>query len=247
MDIDSQAGESLRRELRALKARGCSVLVVNDPDGVDAICRRLGGDDSRVRRRCYVATTTTLASVLDRHEPTPRRGDHLGLIDARTVDSTRSVAAPIQPGDLDETADWFHRIDRFGDDPHADGPDDDRFGELLAAIEATFRRFDDRAPARRPGEYRLCVESLDPFLDDQTASDEEVLSFLEALTSLVRDNCAIGHFHLASTTASDVRDGIEPLFDATIRVRTTESSGVQQRWRLHEAGIETDWLPVSRS
>lgn len=222
----------LQRCLRDLKERGCNLLVVNDAEGVDAACDRLGGQDRFGRRRCYVPVTTTVASVLDRHAPSPRRGEYLGVIDATSAGAVRGTAAPIQPGHLDADAEWYTRLDDLGDLP-----------ELARLVGTHLDRFADRGEPLDPGEVRLCVESLDPFLDVPDVDAADLEAFLESVTELVRKRRAIGHFHVAAGTPPAVRATYEPYFDATLRIRADDGR-VQQRWSIPDADLETDWLPL---
>lgn len=232
MDADRRS-EPLTRNLRELKEQGCSLLVVNDAESVDAICTRLGGESHHERRRCYVPITTTVASVLDRHAPTPQNGALFGVVDVTATEAVRGIATPIQPGQLDVDAEWYTRIDDLRD-----------LSEIVTQIEGHLGRFADRGGAFGPGEVRLCVESLDPFLG-QDGDDPDLQQFLESVTQLVRDHRAMGHFHVASGTAPEMLAAIEPYFDATIRVRTTGDGTVQQRWILRDSDLETDWLELA--
>ena len=230
MDTDRRS-DPLRRDLLDLKEQGCNLLIVNDAASVDAICSRLGGQTRHVRRRCYVPITTTVASVLERHSPSPRHGAYFGVVDATSAGAVRGTVAPIQPGQLNANAEWYTRFDDLRD-----------LSGLARQIESHLDRFGTQGGPLEPGEVRLCVESLDPFFDDIDTDAGEVQSFLESVTQLVKSHRAIGHFHVASGTAPEI--AFEPLFDATVRIRTTDDGIVQQHWTLHETDVETDWLPL---
>lgn len=232
MNVD-RAASPLGRGLLDLKERGCSLLVVNEAGGVDAVCNRLGGLARHGRRRCYVPTTTTLPSVLDRHAPSPRRGAYLGVVDATTAGSVRGTATPIQPGYLDVEAEWYTRLEDLADLP-----------ELARLIETHLDRFAERGGPLDPGEVRLCIESLDPFLDDPEVDAADLRAFLDSVTTLVRGRTAIGHFHVSPGAVPEVQPALESYFDATVRIRTADGGTVQQRWWLRDADLETDWLPL---
>lgn len=235
MDEHPQSAGPLRRELRGLKERGCTLLVVEDVRGVETICHRLGGHDGTPRRRCYVPITTTVASVLARHAPGPRRGEYLGIVDATGAEPTRATASPLEPGQLDVNADWYTSIDDLDD-----------IGELGRQIETHFDRFVRSAGEPAPGEIRLCVESLDPFFDRfDPGATAEFETFLHDVSRLVRERRAIAHFHVAPGTVR-THEEVETSFDATVQVRTDEDGTVTQRWTIHESGIETGWLPLAR-
>ena len=234
MDSNPSSADPLRRRLLDMKGQGSNLLVVNDAGAVDAVCHRLGGHADRERRRCYVPITTTLASVLARHAPRPRRSDVLGVIDATTARPVRAMATPLQPGDVDTNAEWYTAFEDLND-----------LQELVRSIESHFARFADLAESTRLGEIRLCLESLDPILDGNTVTgDDEIGTFLHSVTALVREYHAIGHFHVAAGLADDIRASIEPFFDATVRVRTTDGGTNQHQWTLHDDEIDTGWLPL---
>jgi hypothetical protein len=53
----------------------------------------------------------------------------------------------------------------------------------------------------------------------------------------------MGHFHLRVDHDSDHVRLLEPLFDAVVEVRRTDT-GRQQRWHLRDKGLESDWLDI---
>ena len=64
------------------------------------------------------------------------------------------------------------------------------------------------------------------------------------------------HVHLPVTPDSSVVDRFEPVFDATVEVRTVNhgeedennvdlrSAATEQRWHLHDVDVDSDWLPL---
>jgi len=228
MGTNRRETEAFARRLNDLKQRGCNLLVVNDAESAPAVCGRLLGDPGEQRRHLFIPTTTTMASVLSRHDPFPKTPDRFGVVDGTTAERTRSLASPQRPGDLDANAEWYTELDRLDD--------------LLALgrlVDEHLSRFE--AAALSPGEVRVCMESLDPLID--VFDPEELFRFLHLLTARVRALHGIGHFHMATGLDSELADLLEPLFDVTIRSRETEE-GVQQRWRLHDSGYDSGWLSM---
>lgn len=89
-----------------------------------------------------------------------------------------------------------------------------------------------------PGELRVCFGNAETL----AAREEDAIEqFFEDVSARVREVGGMGHAHLPVT--SPVRDWIEPAFDITVEVRTGPD-GRQQRWLLHEAGLDSGWLAI---
>ena len=89
-----------------------------------------------------------------------------------------------------------------------------------------------------PGELRVCLGDLGALGSDRSA---ELVAFVETVGDRIREASGMGHAHLPDT--SPLRATIEPLFDVTIEVRPVPE-GRQQRWLLHEADLDSGWIPV---
>ena len=228
MGAETTTAEAFSHELAALKRQGCNVLVVNDPNGSDAACQRLLGGSDLDRRHVFVPTTTSVSHVLDRHEPRRTDPAYFGVVDASTA--TRNAAAATTPGTapaLDAGSAWYSEADDLGD---ADA--------LFEQIDGHLARVS--ADADSPSEVRLCIDSLDPLFD--AMPEATLFHFLHAVTSRVREERGMGHYHIAAGVDPDAVATIEPLFDATIYVEVTDDGVVKQRWHLHESGHDTDWF-----
>jgi hypothetical protein len=226
MEAHTRGSPELTRELRTLKRRGCNVLVVSDAAAADCACRRLLGEPSLDRRYVFLPTTAGVADVLARC-PTddPRR---LGVVDAATATRTRSAAPESVGPALGRRDDWRSRVDALDD--------------LSLVVELVAAHLDRVAPADPgPGDVRFCLDALDPFLDALDA--DRCFRLVHALAGCVRSVGGMGHVHVADAIDDRDRRALEPVFDATVRVESGDG-GPRHRWRLHDAGYETDWLPL---
>ena len=231
--------EAFSNELAALKRDGCNVLVVSDAAGRGPACERLLGAPELDRRHVFLSTSSDVSTVLDRHSPRRTDASTLGVVDATPVHGTRSAAAASAqsdtafPGKLSSThGAWYDRVDDFTD-----------FEALTAATRDALDRVG--ADAESPGEVRLCVDSLDPFFqaaESGDATEEGLFRFLHILTSAVREDDGMGHFHVSAGADDDLLATFEPLFGATLSIDTSSPGTTRQRWKLHESGRVTDWF-----
>jgi hypothetical protein len=121
-----------------------------------------------------------------------------------------------------------------GDDPFHPGiPDLDAIAEEILDRVA---RLD--AEGLGESELRVCLGDLESLASDRSG---DLVGFVEAVTDRVREANGMGHAHLPDT--SPLRATVEPLFDITVEVRPVPE-GRQQRWLLHEAGLDSGWVAV---
>lgn len=141
------------------------------------------------------------------------------VIDA-TADDTRSAAA----------------VEPIRTDQHLAG------GWTIDTVSTAITNEIDRvaSPEPAPGEIRVCLGQLDVFLERGDLGSVE--RAVRAVTDDVRSVRGMAHAHLASTVPRRVGDTLTPLFDVTVELRTSPAGVVQQRWRLHDAEIDTGWL-----
>lgn len=223
--------EDLSGRLAALKRRGSNLLVVSGPDATDRVCRHLLGDSDAARRAVFVPTTVGVSDVRNRWSG-PEDPDRFRVVDVTGTRSPDVVGGGgLGPHGVAGQADdetWYHPVEDPDDLP--------AIGDAVrAAVDAL--AVDDPDP----GTVRLCVDSLDPFLD--TATEEAVFRLVHVLTATVRHVGGMGHVHLAADATTTHRSLFEPLFDATVIVEAGPD-GVRERWRLHDSGYETGWLAV---
>ncbi|MCG1002255.1 MULTISPECIES: hypothetical protein [Halobacterium] len=225
--------EAFSTELAALKRDGCNVLVVSDAEGRDAACERLLGAPELDRRHVFLETAADVSTVLDRHSPRRTDASTLGVVDATPATGARSAAAAPQSGGAGAPlGEWYERVEDRTD-----------FAALTTAVTDAFDRV--AAAADTPSEVRLCVDGLDPFFDAVRSGDtteERLFRFLHLLTSAVREDDGMGHFHVSASADDALLATVEPLFDATLSVETGAEGTVRQRWRLHDSGRVTDWF-----
>jgi hypothetical protein len=210
---------SFSQALSTLKREGSNMLVVgmDCDDAHVSACDRLLGDDETGRRRLFV--------VVDRedtepcgHRPTNETESH-GRAIVRTLDGRTTVNIDL-PTITVET-----RL----------------LSTLGAEINAVIDEFEREAGELEPADFRLCFDSLGPLFarhDSQT-----LFRLLHIVTARVRQVNGMGHFHLRVDHDSDHVRLLEPLFDAVVEVRRTDT-GRQQRWHIRDKGLESDWLDI---
>ncbi len=121
-----------------------------------------------------------------------------------------------------------------------DGGEQPPLGALGTEIIDTVDAFDDLAEGLEPSELRVCVDSLVPLLREHPP--EKVFRLLHVMTSRVGQVRGIGHYHLPLERGHDAVALLEPLFDATVEIRTRGGS-YEQRWQFRNREIATEWVP----
>lgn len=227
MSPDGPSG--LSRELAALKRRGAALLVEDQGAVGDHVCTSLLGDTTADRRALFVPAAVGVADIRERWDG-PETEDRFAVID---ITGTRSLDTPTQPSIGDPAASpadaaWYERV-----------PPDDP-SRLLAAVRRRLDRLAwDEPPAAT---VRFCLDSLDPLYDE--LGEERLFRLLTTLCLSVTALNGMAHVHVSPGVPPELRERIEPIFDATIEVEPGGGGEQRQRWHLHEAGIETDWLAV---
>lgn len=209
--------------LSGLKRRGSGLLVVGAArhEAHLGACRRLLGDASEHRRRLVVLTDSVPGGEA---RTDADAGPGLRVIDRRPT--TRSAAASERSG-IGTAPNDLRTLRR----------------ETLAAVEAS----DAEAEGLAPAELRVCLDSLRPLLD--VYDERAVREFVRAVVEATREVGGMCHVHLPAEGDSAAVDSVADLFDATVEVRTVrwdgdEAPGIEQRWRLHDPEVATDWLPL---
>lgn len=111
---------------------------------------------------------------------------------------------------------------------------------LSEAINDAIADADRAVGGLSAAQFRLCVDSLGPLLE--VHDEQSVRRFLREVTGDVRAVDGVGHYHLSISPNAETVQTLEPLFDAVIELRITEEP--QQRWRLVDEDLETEWLPL---
>lgn len=220
MGTESDDGTAaFTRSLASLKREGSNLLVVGagSDEAHGELCTRLLGDTVGDRRRAFVST--------ERGGCVPaeyRRGDAERLSYELATRSAAAAASPSSGPDL----------------PSATVRDLSSLGE---AIARTIDEIDTEVGGLAPAQFRLCLDSLRPLLEEHT--EKQLFRFLHAVANDVRAADGMAHYHLPLAYDTSTVRTLEPLFDAVIEVRDGED-GPQQRWHLTEDAVETDWLPL---
>lgn len=233
--------EELDERLRELKRRGAAVLLLDGP-ATGPVCDRLLGSERLLRRHLFVRSLETPHAE---RESTVRDPETYGCVDvmrdavrstAESAQAPSGVPAPPDPVDPVESTEvprsrvgsaWYSRV-------AADGGLDD----VAAHVSSHLARFE--AAVADPGEVRVCVDSLDPFVECYGV--DELAAFVETTATRVRDVRGIAHYHLSATLDDDRLQRLRPQFDAVVETRQSPD-GPQQRWSI-AGDVRTDWLPV---
>lgn len=209
MDVDGQRSR-FAAELDRLKREGSAVLVRDDGAG-HGVCTALQGSEAERRRRVLVRAAD--AEVL----PVPPSG-------ATVVDVTPRDArsASTQGGDAFDPA----SVDRRVGEAEAIEP-------VATAVREVVEGIDE---AVSPGELRVCLGRLSPYLARQGA--DAVSDAVESVMGAVKERRGMGHAHLSCPPP----DALAAVFDVTVAVRRAPSGLQEERWHLHEADIDTGWI-----
>lgn len=108
----------------------------------------------------------------------------------------------------------------------------------LAVIE-TIDEFAAEANGLEPSQLRVCVDSLGTLFRRHDA--EEVFRLLHVLRSRIDRASGMGHFHASVDRDHEAVRLLEPLFDATVVVRS-RGSVHEHRWELRDRDVATDWI-----
>jgi len=157
----------------------------------------------------------------DEFDELPVPGDDAVVVDA-TAEDARSAAA-YDPGPIDRCLAGGCTVDTITT-------------SVANEVEAV------AGGGLEAGELRVCLGRLDPVVE--RADPAAVEPCLRDVFDSVRDARGMGHVHLSPDVAAGAVDRIRPAVDVTVHVRTTPAGVRKQRWRLHDAGIDTGWLQM---
>ncbi|MCU4751614.1 hypothetical protein OB919_06415 [Halobacteria archaeon AArc-curdl1] len=133
------------------------------------------------------------------------------------------------------------------DEPSTTTATDPVTAETLADVGITIseaiERFEDDARTLTPGEVRLGITTLMPFLE--TYGRETVFQFLHLINGRIRAVNGMGHIHLPVDENANIVSVLTPLFDATIELRERGDS-CQERWTITSGDHTSGWLPMPR-
>lgn len=227
--------------LKEMKSTGCNLLVVGDApkQAFTCVSANLLGDATMLRYRLLAITDTTPQSIVDRlPSPTdsplslPETTHVLNYTSGpRSLTGACSANAPVELAGIPET---------YVGDAKLEG--------LEEAFVDGINEFENQAGSRglKPGELRICIDSLRPLLDRYDES--EVKRFLRTVGKRVVATNAMGHYILRADYDSTVVESVATEVDAVIEIRTDgqteQSHEIQQRWHIPERGLRMDWIPL---
>lgn len=199
--------------LGRLKREGSNILLVGaDTAGAhDAACHRLLGETGSGSRYRLFVTNGNNRSM--------SHGSDGTIESARTID--------------------YSGLDLSAADPEP--TEDPPLGTLGIEIIETVDELDAAADGLAPSEFRVCVDSLVPLLQEHTS--EHVFRLLHMTTSRVDHVDGMGHYHLPLDRDHDAVNLFEPLFDAIVEVRSRGEEH-EQRWHLRDRDATTDWIAL---
>lgn len=208
---------SFSDHLEALKTNGSVLLVTGNPSrALTAVSAQLLGDPEKDRVPGFV--------LLDQDRTIVRERLGYGVDDSQVIQFGFPRSTTAQSGTASFPA--------GATEPSA----------LLDVIEGLISSLEaghDRAWGR--GELRVCLDSLAPILDAYDRGQTE--QFVAGFRDLVVARAAMAHCVLSVDPLPAGFEWLPPLFDVVIETR--EIAGVvQQRWRLTDAGLLTDWFGV---
>ncbi|QDX40969.1 hypothetical protein [Salarchaeum sp. JOR-1] len=208
--------------LERLKEEGSSLLVVGDVPGeaYARASRRMFGDGDHAPRQRVLVVGSSAGSTLPTRVGETRCGDSDTVIthgtNARTAVASASVTPPVTP--------------------HEHVP----AGDANALGRAVLDRIDAFDGAFEPGELRLGVDTLQPLLD--TAGEFQTFRTVDLLSERVRRERGMAHFRLPQPRENRHVRLLEPLFDAVVELRVTDS--VEQRWSLRDENVVSEWVSL---
>jgi hypothetical protein len=216
--------------LASLKRRGSSLLLVGpayEQAHLPASRRLLGSAEERTERARLLVVTDGEATA----------GRRLAGVASETV-RTLTYDAPTRGGAA--TAVGTDDAGVGAGRPGTEAPPPD-LASLCRRIDEAVDEVEAERGNLEPAELRVCFDSLVPLLERY--EEREVFTFLHALTAATREVGAMAHYHLPVPADDPLVGTLAPLFDAVIELRATPD-GPQQRWRLTDEDVVTEWLPV---
>lgn len=224
---ETTVGLDFAGALGELKHAGCTLFVTGNV--TESVCaaqaRKLFGDPSVSHERVLVVTDTVHAQsseYLPDDVSTDSQSVH--LVDYRAPLRSGTVTQDGQ-SDAATTSSSVDSVDIVRD-------------SVLETLDSIQSR---REPAR-PSELRVGVVTLSGLLDQYGLDETE--SFVEAVSTAVREARGMGFFYLPVPTSDPAIDALAPLFDVHVEMRTHGGDTPEHRWNLSDYGLITEWLPL---
>lgn len=218
-----------RRELTRLRHDGAALLIVGDAvDAHRGFCHQVLQRET-VSRRVFVDTDASTTYRPGQPGPRPRGTDDAYVqfgAETRSASATTTVADDDSVGttaaDDDAPATHVSTLVELGEQLSAD------ITEAAAAVD-------------EPAALRLCIDSLLPLVD--ATDDRQVFRLLHLVLDESRRASAMAHVHLPVEPSAFPVALYQPLFDAVVELRVRDGLA-EQRWRLDDADVTTEWLPI---
>ncbi|MFP8888228.1 hypothetical protein ACLI4U_00445 [Natrialbaceae archaeon A-CW2] len=250
-----QSGNDCRRDydesafaakLTELKQQGASVLVVGSVDSTyrNRLTQRLLGQSSMAPRRRIVVSTASddVDTGLYPDQSPPESFVHIEYANQARCTQTAAIT-----DERNQSVSTTATPSIGTDEPDSTTATDPVTTETLAdvgiAISEAIERFEDDADTLTPGEVRLGMTTLLPFLE--TYGRETVFQFLHLINGRTRAVNGMGHIHLPVDEDAKIVSVLTPLFDATIELRE-RGGGCQERWTITNGTHSSGWLPMPR-
>ncbi|THE66158.1 hypothetical protein D8Y22_04365 [Salinadaptatus halalkaliphilus] len=148
-------------------------------------------------------------------------------------------AIPAGHGSLETTRTIEYPGSATADTASTQRDDQSTLESLGLEISEAIDDFDTASDGLEPSQLRLCVGSLATLLQDHDT--EAVFRLVHVLTSRIDHVDGMGHYHLPVSRDHDAVALLEPLFDATVELRTRDET-YEQRWELRGEDVQTDWV-----
>ncbi|WP_458206482.1 DUF7504 family protein [Haladaptatus sp. NG-SE-30] len=215
---------TVESELARIKKTGGNLLLTGlVPDHVvDAASVQLLGRRAPDKTRVVAVHDRSVATADARLSRIGATTDesHIISLDAEARSATATTSATTDHHVTDDVGDLF---------------------EFQRKIDRTLRKIDYDRRGLEPAELRFCFDSLRPVLDEQ--GEDDVTEFLYGCFDAVKDVSGMAHYVLPTKRDTPQVATIEPLFDATVELRVTDT-GPEQRWHLSDTEFTTDWFDL---
>lgn len=225
--VDGGNGGGFGDALEGLRREGGALLVVGAvPDEVhQQVCGELLGAPDRDR---------LLIRAGDRQVPraVPTDSDHVVEYEAGARGGATTGVTPSGPGGPGGPGGGVGSGTGSGGTATVSG--------VPAAADAVEERLGS-LDATATGDPRVCVDSVLSLVD--IAGEQAAFRFLHLVTGTARSLGGTAHCHLAGRSDSPLATTFEALMDATVELRLSDGRP-QQRWTIHDGGVQSGWLPL---
>lgn len=235
MHPDSEKSKPERNEaerfstyLSELKKRGSALLVVGElpRDSYSPFCENmLGNPSSGPRYRLRVTT----------HDDTTASGLENLITASSNQVSTSHIVSTFNARSAAKASAVATETDTV---KHVEGSS---LPQLGIAISQEIQTFNGQHDELRPGELRVCFDSLRPLLEEY--EEEQVFRFLDLLTHRIRSKSGMGHFHLPLDPDDRLVRTFADLFDAVIEL-DVQNGQLAQYWDVQDKSLTSGWVSV---